>query len=82
MWRSVGFQIVIAMMAFAANSVLCRVALKGGHIDPVTFSDLRLMSGAVVLLPLLLRREGKKQDLWSVKSGFFLMAYALCFSLA
>ena len=54
MGRSVGFKIVIAMMAFAANSVLCRIALKGEHIDPVTFSDLRLMSGAVVLLPLLL----------------------------
>lgn len=82
MGRSVGFKIVIAMMAFAANSVLCRIALKGEHIDPVTFSDLRLMSGAVVLLPLLLRREGKKQGVWSLKSGFFLMAYALCFSLA
>lgn len=82
MGRSVGFKIVIAMMAFAANSVLCRIALKGEHIDPVTFSDLRLMSGAVVLLPLLLRREGKKQGVWSLKSGFFLMTYALCFSLA
>lgn len=79
---SFGFKIVIAMMAFAANSVLCRVALKGEHIDPVTFSDLRLISGAVVLLPLLLWREGKKQGVWSMKSGFFLMAYALCFSLA
>ncbi|CAH3921327.1 hypothetical protein AI2772V1_4647 (plasmid) [Enterobacter cloacae] len=29
MGRSVGFKIVIAMMAFAANSVLCRIALKG-----------------------------------------------------
>lgn len=44
-------KVIIAMIAFAANSVICRVALRGNHIDPVSFTDLRLLSGAVVLLP-------------------------------
>ena len=40
------------MAAFAANSVLCRLALVGRHIDPMTFSLIRVASGAVVLLGL------------------------------
>lgn len=40
------------MAAFAANSVLCRLALVGRHIDPMTFSLIRVGSGAVVLFGL------------------------------
>jgi hypothetical protein len=40
-----------AMLAFAANSILCRLAPQGGHIDPLSFSSLRLASGALVLSP-------------------------------
>jgi len=39
----------LAMLAFAANSLLCRLALAGGGIDPASFGSLRLLSGAVVL---------------------------------
>ncbi|MDM8794751.1 EamA family transporter, partial [Klebsiella pneumoniae] len=38
-------KISLAMLAFAANSILCRLALQGGHIDPLSFSSLRLASG-------------------------------------
>ena len=40
-------KISLAMLAFAANSILCRLALQGGHIDPLSFSSLRLASGAL-----------------------------------
>ncbi len=53
--RSLFLKVVLTMVAFAANSVLCRVALREGHIDPVTFSNIRLISGALVLLPLIHR---------------------------
>lgn len=76
------FKIVIAMLAFAANSVICRIALRGGHIDPVTFTDLRLISGALVLLPFLIRRKEKISGLLSLKNALFLMVYATCFSVA
>jgi drug/metabolite transporter (DMT)-like permease len=38
------------MTAFAANSIVCRLALRGGAIDPASFTTLRLASGAVMLL--------------------------------
>jgi drug/metabolite transporter (DMT)-like permease len=38
-----------AMIAFASNSLLCRAALKGGSIDPATFTFVRIFSGAVAL---------------------------------
>lgn len=43
----------IALIAFAGNSVLCRLALANHAIDPASFTSLRLVSGAVVLLLLL-----------------------------
>lgn len=79
---SVVIKIVTAMLAFAANSIICRVALRGGHIDPVTFTDLRLTSGALVLLPLLIRHKEKLRGSLNLKNALFLMAYAMCFSVA
>lgn len=40
----------IAMTAFAANSLLCRMALEAGQIDAASFSTIRMFSGAVTLL--------------------------------
>lgn len=79
---SVVIKIVTAMLAFAANSIICRVALRAGHIDPVTFTDLRLTSGALVLLPLLIRHKEKLRGSLNLKNALFLMAYAMCFSVA
>lgn len=80
--RSLILQIIIAMTAFAANSVLCRLALKGGHIDPVSFSNIRLISGAVILLPFLLKKGIFKNVHHNVINGFLLMIYAVFFSVA
>lgn len=77
------FKIALAMMAFAANSVLCRLALAGQHIDPMTFSLIRVVSGAVVLLGLFLySRSSQTKVQWSLKNAFFLAVYILAFSYA
>ena len=41
--------ITLTMIAFAGNSVLCRIALRETGIDAASFTTLRLASGAVVL---------------------------------
>ena len=40
---------IIALIAFAANSLLCRMALAEGYIDPWNFTIIRLLGGAVCL---------------------------------
>lgn len=40
----------LALLAFAGNSVLCRLALEKGAIDPSSFTAVRLLSGAVTLI--------------------------------
>ena len=39
----------LTMTAFAANSILCRLALKTTPIEPATFTVIRLVSGALIL---------------------------------
>ena len=67
----------LALCGFAANSLLCRAALRGEAIDAWSFTSVRLASGALVL-GLLARtwREGS----WA--SALALVAYAGLFSLA
>lgn len=75
-------KISIAMIAFAANSVLCRLALAQHQIDPMSFSLIRVCSGAAVLMILyVLSRQHAKIE-WSMKNGFFLALYIVAFSLA
>ena len=40
---------LVALVAFAANSLLCRMALAQGYIDAWNFTIIRLVSGAVCL---------------------------------
>jgi drug/metabolite transporter (DMT)-like permease len=51
---------LLALLAFAGNSVLCRLALQDGQIDAASFTIIRLLSGTAVLWFLLLvnRRQG------------------------
>jgi len=75
----------ITLTAFAANSLLCRMALGGNLIDPVSFTSIRLVSGAIALaLMSRLIRESTAPDeaRGSWGSGFALFAYAVTFSLA
>ena len=47
----------VAMLAFAGNSLLCRLALQHAAIDPASFTTVRLVSGALVLWALVRWRE-------------------------
>lgn len=73
-----------AMLAFAANSILCRLALAQGSIDPASFGSLRLVSGALTLaLVLRLRRApagAPARSDWLAATMLF--AYVACFSFA
>ena len=42
----------LTMVAFAANSLLCRMALGGPLVDPVSFTTIRLVSGALALVAI------------------------------
>lgn len=77
------FKIALIMAAFAANSVLCRLALVSRHIDPMTFSLIRVASGAVVLFALFLYSKSSQTKVqWSLENAFFLAVYILAFSYA
>ncbi|MEJ2129670.1 MAG: DMT family transporter [Woeseiaceae bacterium] len=71
------------MLAFAANSLLCRMALGAGLIDAASFTSVRVISGAVMLgfivLPRLRSQGRPKVDLRAV---FMLFSYMIFFSLA
>lgn len=75
----------ITLVAFAANSLLCRMALAPGLVDPFAFTVIRLGSGVAVLVPLAAmmaepRSERRPPGSW--RSGVALFVYAMAFSLA
>lgn len=76
-----------ALCAFAANSVLCRLALGNDTIDAAGFTIVRLLSGMTVLL-LILAVKGRQSSQTTVVSrgswfaGAMLFVYAICFSFA
>ncbi|KFN44545.1 DMT family transporter [Arenimonas oryziterrae] len=74
---------VLAMLAFAANSLLCRLALRETAIDPATFTGYRVISGALVLY-VFVRLRGDRARLWDGgwASALALFVYAAAFSLA
>ena len=72
-----------AMLLFAANSLLCRAALRHTAIDPASFTAVRLLAGAVATGGLLvLRRGGVPRRSGSWVSAGILVFYAICFSFA
>ena len=72
----------LAMLAFAGNSLLCRLALAHTAIDPASFTTIRLMSGAVMLSLAVRLRSGRWSAGGSWGSALALMAYAVGFSFA
>lgn len=73
-----------ALIAFAANSVLCRLALGAQAIDAASFTTIRLMSGAVLLWVMSATIPPRTVGFpkWNGLSAGFLFVYAICFSLA
>lgn len=72
----------VAMMAFAANSLLCRAALGARAVDALTFTSVRLVSGALVLALLVRGRASTRGRFTAWRLGAALFAYAIGFSLA
>lgn len=77
---------LLALLAFAGNSLLCRMALTQGGIDPASFTAIRLVSGALVLWLIARLRGAAAADTargagnWP--SALALFAYAAAFSFA
>jgi drug/metabolite transporter (DMT)-like permease len=74
----------LALVAFAANSVLCRLALGEHTIDAASFTIIRLTSGAVALGLILSLRGSASAILHhgSWRGAFSLFLYAAAFSFA
>lgn len=73
-----------AMVAFASNSILNRLALGHGAIDAVSYTTIRLTSGAITLfvIAFLQKENGKDFLRGSWISAAFLFLYAIAFSFA
>jgi drug/metabolite transporter (DMT)-like permease len=72
----------LAMIAFAGNSLLCRVALKHTSIDAASFTTIRLVSGAATLWLLARMTRGTHTGRGNWLSACALFAYAAGFSFA
>ena len=78
------FFTVLALIAFAANSVLCRSALGENLIDPASFTSIRLLSGGVMLMVILQfnRKNKSSSTKGSWLASIMLFLYAAAFSFA
>jgi drug/metabolite transporter (DMT)-like permease len=80
--------VILALIAFAANSILCRLALGAELIDPVSFTSIRILAGAATLLLVSLRASGPSSnrsdasEKTSWTGAVMLYSYAIGFSLA
>ncbi len=75
---------IIALLAFAGNSVLCRLALGENAIDATTFTAIRLLSG-IIFLAIILKattagEAASSKGSW--KASLMLFIYAITFSFA
>lgn len=75
-------KILLTMIAFAANSVLCRVAITGGYIDEISFGSIRLISGALALYLFVGLRRGHHKIEYNPLNALLLSGYVFAFSLA
>jgi drug/metabolite transporter (DMT)-like permease len=72
----------LAMIAFAGNSLLCRLALAQTDIDAASFTTIRLVSGAVVLWLIVRIARAEQEGRGNWISALALFAYAASFSFA
>jgi drug/metabolite transporter (DMT)-like permease len=75
---------LLALVAFAGNSVLCRLALGDGAIDAASFTAIRFVSGAAVLLVVA---KPSREQAWRGERGDWrgaaiLVVYAVPFAFA
>jgi drug/metabolite transporter (DMT)-like permease len=73
---------LLAMIAFAGNSLLCRAALKQTSTDAASFTFVRIFSGAVALWLIMKMRGAAWKEAGNWSSALALFAYAAAFSFA
>jgi len=73
---------LVAMIAFAGNSLLCRLALKQTSIDAASFTFIRIFSGATALWLIMKMRNAPRKEAGNWPSAVALFAYAAAFSFA
>lgn len=73
---------LFALLAFAGNSLLCRAALIQTSIDAVSFTAIRLMSGALVLWLLISIKAENRVGQGNWWSALALFVYAIAFSVS
>ena len=73
---------LLAMVAFASNSLLCRLALRKTSIDAASFTFIRLLSGAIALCLIVITRKTGRAIAGNWISALALFAYAAAFSFA
>jgi drug/metabolite transporter (DMT)-like permease len=73
---------LLAMVAFASNSLLCRLALRQTTIDAASFTLIRLLSGAIALWLIVITRKTARNTAGSWTSALALFTYAAAFSFA
>lgn len=75
-----------SLFAFAANSVLCRLALSTEQVDPANFTAIRLLSAAITLALIVAVKNStnlsKVSQFGSHSGAFYLFIYAAGFSYA
>lgn len=82
--RRVALLTLVALVAFAGNSLLCRAALRDTGIDAASFTAIRIVCGALALWLIVRVREGRgaSRGAGSWRSALALFAYAAAFSFA
>src|SRR6266478_2097251 len=79
----IGLLTALTMIAFAGNSLLCRLALRDTAIDAATFTSVRIASGALILMAVVrLRGGGRPMAGGSWPAAAMLFIYAAGFSFA
>lgn len=74
--------IILALLAFAGNSIICRMALKSNMIDPASFVVIRLGSASLLLILLQTFSKGPKGIGGNWLSAVFLLMYAVPFTFS
>ncbi len=73
---------LFAMIAFAGNSLLCRVALKLDQVDATSFTSIRIISGALTLWIIVKMRGRPQATAGNWPSAIALFSYMASFSFA
>lgn len=79
----IAFYTALALIAFAGNSILCRLALSEDSIDAASFTSIRLISGFAALAIIVgfpRKRESKPEKTRSWLPALLLFSYAVTFS--